>query len=148
MQSALKSFLVRASAGQFRIENSQDIWRLLVTITVRKARQQVRAHHAIGRAVDREVPQPLEGKPSIVDQLTEEPSVAEALACAEILEQLVQGDPPEYARVLELRLADYSLREIAAELQLTKSTVESILNVLKSRLQRRWTQLSGGGEKA
>ena len=127
----------------FRIDNSQDIWRLLVTITVRKARQQVRAHHAEGRAVDREVAQASTSDLAIVDQLTEEPSVAEALACAEILEQLVQGDPPEYARVLELRLADYSLREIAAELKLTKSTVESILNVLKSRLQRRWTQLMG-----
>ena len=142
MQSALKSFLVRASAGQFRIENSQDMWKLLVTITVRKARQQVRTHHADVRAVDREVPQALAGELAIVDQLTEEPTVAEALTCAEILEQLVRDDPPEYARVLELRLADFSLREIAAKLGLTKNTVESILNVLKSRLQRRWKDLS------
>ncbi len=144
MQSALKSFLMRASAGQFRIDNSQDMWKLLVTITVRKARLQVRAHNADVRAVEREVPQPLDGELAIVDQLTEEPSVAEALACAEILEQLVRDDPPEYARVLELRLADFSLREIAAELDLSKNTVESILNVLKSRLQRRWTDLSVG----
>lgn len=142
MQSALKSFLVRASAGQFRIENSQDMWKLLVTITVRKARQQVRVHNAEIRAVDREVPQPLAGEVSIVDQLTEEPSVAEAVACAEEIDRLVKDDPPEYARVLELRLADYSIREIADELRLTKGTIESILNVFKSRLARRWNELS------
>lgn len=136
MQSALKSFLVRASAGQFRIENSQDLWKLLVTITVRKARQQVRAHHAERRAVDREVPQPREGEDAIVDLLTDEPTVAEALECAEIVQRLVKDDPPEYARILELRLADYSLREIAAQLKISKSTVETILNVLKARLQR------------
>lgn len=143
MQSALKSFLVRASAGQFRIENSQDMWKLLVTITVRKARQQVRAHNAEIRAVGREVPQPLVGEVSIVDQLTEEPSMAEAVACAEEIDRLVKDDPPEYARVLELRLADYSIREIAEDMSLTKGTIESVLNVFKSRLERRWNELSG-----
>ncbi len=31
----------------------------------------------------------------------------------------------------------------ACELGLTKNTIESILNVLKSRLQSRWSDLSG-----
>ena len=54
----------------------------------------------------------------------------------------MKDDPPEYARVLELRLADYSIREIAEDMSLTKGTVESILNVFKSRLERRWNELS------
>ncbi len=140
MQSAVKSFLMRASAGNFRIENSQDMWKLLVTITVRKAREQVRHHTAERRDIGREVAQPPPGEAAIVDQLTDEPSVSEAIACAEILEQLVRNDPPEYARVLELRLADYSIREIAAELGLTRGTVETIVNVLKNRLRRRWDE--------
>ena len=86
--------------------------------------------------------QPLLGEAAIVDQLTEEPSLAEAVACAEELDRLVKDDPPEYARVLELRLADYSIREIAEDLNLTKGTVESILNVFKNRLERRWNELS------
>lgn len=48
----------------------------------------------------------------------------------------MKGDPPEYARILELCLADYSLREIAAQLKVSKSTVETIQNILKARLQR------------
>ena len=142
MQSALKSFLMRASAGNFRIENSHDMWKLLVTITVRKAREQVRHHTAERRDIQREAAQPLLGEAAIVDQLTEEPSLAEAVACAEELDRLVKDDPPEYARVLELRLADYSIREIAEDLNLTKGTVESILNVFKNRLERRWNELS------
>lgn len=54
----------------------------------------------------------------------------------------MKGGPPEYARVLELRLADYSIREIAEDMSLTKRAVESILNVFKSRLERRWNDLS------
>ncbi len=142
MQSALKSFLMRATAGSFRIENSQDMWKLLVTITVRKAREQVRHHTAERRNIQREAAQPLLGEAAIVDQLTEEPSLAEAVACAEEIDRLVKDDLPEYARVLELRLADYSIREIAEDMNLTKGTVGAILNVFKSRLERRWNELS------
>ncbi len=51
----------------------------------------------------------------MLDHLTEEPSLAEAVACAEEKDRLVKEDPPESPRVLELRLADYSIREIADE---------------------------------
>ena len=68
--------------------------------------------------------------------------MAEAVACAEEIDRLVKDDPLESARVLELRLADYSIREIAEDMSLTKGTVKSILNVFKSRLERRWNELS------
>src|SRR5438552_1040222 len=54
VQSAYRSFFVRACAGEYRLERSGDLWRLLVTIVLNKLRGQVEHHTAGKRALDLE----------------------------------------------------------------------------------------------
>ena len=46
VQSVFRTFFRRSAAGEFRIDSSAQLWRLLVKITVRKARALARYHSA------------------------------------------------------------------------------------------------------
>lgn len=138
VQSVFRSFFARAQAGQFRFENSEDIWRLLVTITLCKARYVVRREkQAECRTVDREIGQAPDGEDWLVDAMSEQPSVSDALVLADEVHRLVEGLPETYQQVLELRLADHSVAEIAAQLRLSRQSVYHMLDAFKERLARR-----------
>ncbi len=64
VQSAMKSFFVRAGNGDFRAEHPGDLWRLLATITMRKV-SRATVHH---RAAKRDVRQ--EAKPEAAEDAT------------------------------------------------------------------------------
>jgi len=44
VQSACRTFLRRAQIGQFRLADSEELWRLLCAITLTKVREQTRFH--------------------------------------------------------------------------------------------------------
>jgi RNA polymerase sigma-70 factor (ECF subfamily) len=46
VQSVFRTFFRRCSQGEFQIDTSAQIWRLLVTLTLRKARAHARRHLA------------------------------------------------------------------------------------------------------
>src|ERR1043166_1704545 len=46
VQSVFRTFFRRSAAGEFRIDNSAQLWRLLVQITLRKAQAKGRHHQA------------------------------------------------------------------------------------------------------
>ena len=59
-QSMFKSFCLRQQKGEFDLAGRDDLWKLLVTITLRKARNAANAHRRRKRDVARE--QTLAGK--------------------------------------------------------------------------------------
>src|SRR5689334_8029550 len=54
VQSAYRSFFVAAGRGQFELQRSGDLWRLLVEITLHKLYRTAQHHLAQQRAVSRE----------------------------------------------------------------------------------------------
>ncbi len=80
VQSVFKSFFVRDSQGQFQIDSSDDLWKLLVTLTVRKARGIWRKNTAGKRDVNRELPQAESDSTMLLGALSREPSIVEALS--------------------------------------------------------------------
>src|SRR6516165_8459099 len=56
VQSVFRTFFRRSAAGEFRIDNSDELWRLLVRITLQKARARSRNHTARARDVAAEEP--------------------------------------------------------------------------------------------
>src|SRR5947209_13963839 len=46
VQSVFRTFFRRCAGGEFHIDSDVDLWRLLVTITIRKARANARHHTA------------------------------------------------------------------------------------------------------
>ena len=142
--SAYRSFFLRARDGRLTLDRSGDLWRLLVAITLNKVRRQVAFERAQKRSVDREhrlgtseLTEPAEfGGPRA-------PGAAEALAAADELECIMAGLPPFKRRLLELRLGDCPIPEIAAETGRSERTVRRALAELQRLLERR---LLEGGE--
>src|SRR5438552_7151540 len=86
--SAYRSFFVRARDGQFALTDSGDLWRLLVTIVLRKLYRQAAHHTADKRSVDREQPLP-DGGDSVWESfqpVSGSPTVEEAVAMADLVE--------------------------------------------------------------
>ncbi len=55
VQSVFRSFFRRHQEGQFRFEDSHDVWRLLAAMTFRKAKNAIRFHHRDQRDASREI---------------------------------------------------------------------------------------------
>lgn len=137
VQSAYRSFFARARDGQFELHPGNDLWQLLVAITLHKLQHQVRWNHADKRAAFRE--QPLEGSAQTgaagVPVFAREPAPIEAVTLVDEVEQLMARLEPLQRRILELRLQGYDREEIAATVERSECTVRRILKQVEEHLQ-------------
>lgn len=135
--SAYRSFFLRARDGKLSLRRSGDLWRLLVAITLNKVRHQAARHRAEKRSVDRE--QGLEGRDLPVDA-ERQPSPLEGLIVAEELERLMGQLAPLKRQVLELRLLDEPIAQIALKTGRCERTVRRLLADLQKLLEERLLQ--------
>src|SRR5215510_14860324 len=127
VMSAYRSFFVAARDGKFHIQHGDDLWRLLVEVTLHKLYHAAHRHLADRRSVNRE--QHATGASTDFFQFaSREPTPDEALAAADeltaILSQLGERD----RQVLELRLQGYEHEEIADRLSCSERTVRRAIN--------------------
>lgn len=134
VQSVFRSFFARAERGEFRIDDSAQLWRLLVTITLRKTRRSGRHHTAERRDAAREQ-SPADDEGFLI-AIAAEPGPDAAVALADQVEALLQGLTPWHAQVLELRLAGHSPTEIAGQHGKSRQAVYRALADLQERLAR------------
>lgn len=139
VQSAFASFCLRVQAGEFRVDDRDDLWNLLGVITTRKARQQVRHEKAekrgAGRVLGEQALTKPDGSPLPLDEAAADLPTAEFdLHCEELLAKL----DPELREVAVLRLLGYRNREIAEMRDCTERKVERKLNLLRLRWEAEW----------
>ena len=139
VQSVFRTFFRRSAAGEFRIDSSAELWRLLVQITLQKARAYGRQHTAGVRDVAAEVPGG--GAALLTEALAHEPGPAEAAALVDQIEELLRGLPALYCDLLQLRLEGHSVSDTAARLGVSRRTVHRALTLLQQRL----TRIAGSG---
>ena len=132
VQSVFRTFFRRSAEGQFQIDTSAQLWRLLVQITVQKVRTRGRYHAAKKRSAAAEV-RP-EDESWVVEALDREPDPAAAAELVDLMEAMLQGVPPLYCRVLELRLQGMVPADVARELSISRNTVYRALELFKQRL--------------
>jgi RNA polymerase sigma factor (sigma-70 family) len=132
VQSVFRTFFRRSAEGQFQIDTSAQVWRLLVKITLQKVRTRARYHARKKRSAAAEV-QP-EDDSWVAEALTREPDPAAVAELVDLMEELVQGVPPLYCRVLELRLQGMVPADVARELNISRNTVYRALELFKQRL--------------
>jgi RNA polymerase sigma-70 factor (ECF subfamily) len=133
VQSVFRTFFRRSAAGEFRIDSSGELWKLLVQITVTKVRVHARQHTAAVRDVTAEVP----GSGAyLAAAVAHEPGPAEAAALVDQIEALLRGLPALYADLLQLRLEGHSVADTAARLGVSRRTVHRGLVLLRQRLTR------------
>jgi RNA polymerase sigma-70 factor (ECF subfamily) len=112
-QSVLASFFVRAAAGQFDLEDPDELLRLLVVMARRKLAKQVRLHRAGRRDYRRSEPREpeyLEGR------LGADPSPSRLIAGRELLEEFHRRLTDEERQLADLRAQGYGWAEIAGQL--------------------------------
>jgi RNA polymerase sigma factor (sigma-70 family) len=138
LQSMYKSFCRRQRRGDFDLANRDQLWNLLVQITLRKARNTAARHHQGSRDVRREV-SPAEGQSdlglpeAILDQIDSDgPTPAEAALMNEALERRLQTlKDPRLRRIALSKLEGYTNPEVAAQLRCTVRTVERKLDRIR-----------------
>lgn len=141
--SAMNSFFDGAKKGKFQPRDRDELWKLLATITVRKATAQLRKHYAKKRGGGDVRGESVFMRPGDasenfgIDQVLDDKQLPEmslklAGTCEEMLEQL--GDD-SLRRIALMRLEGFSNDEIATELNVSLATVKRKLK----RIREAWT---------
>ncbi|WP_197454638.1 RNA polymerase sigma factor [Stieleria varia] len=137
VQSVFRSFFRRQEQGAFHIEHSEELWQLLVTLTLCKTRSQARKHTAEKRDASADV------VISDVNQMFDrQPSHEDALALWEEMEMVLQGLPDRTAEIISMRLEGLNRSEIAKQLNLSRQTIHRILKLVQERIKQRFEQFS------
>ncbi len=141
LQSMYKSFCMRHRRGDFDLANRDELWNLLVQITLRKARGTANHHSRGKRDVRREQAAPGDGgfaqpAASILDQIDSDgPTPAEAALLNEALERRFQMlEDPALRQIALWKLEGYTNQEIAGQLDCALRTVQRKLE----RIQAYW----------
>ena len=128
VQSACRTFLRRAKAGEFSLSEAGDLSRLVCTIALTKAREQARFHGRQRRNVGRE--SPLDGVP----EAASEPSAEEAAAIGEALRAVLDGLDEESRTIVLLKMEDLTHDEVAARVGCSERTVRRLLTRVRADL--------------
>lgn len=145
LQSMFKSFYLRQRRGEFDLANRDDLWGLLVTITIRKALNAANRNQRAKRDVRRELCY-LDGDSGLSQWALEQtsargPTPAEAALLNEELERrLAALADPELLQVAICKLEGFTNREIAEERRCTERTIERKLE----RIRSRWARIANG----
>ena len=138
--SAFQSFCDRAGRGQFpQLSDRDDLWRLLATITVRKAldtiRQQSRQKRGGGQVLGESallVGAGTEGD-GLAEVLSREPTPDEVAGFAENYHRfLARLQEPPLRTIALRRLEGQTTREIARALDVSTKTVERKLQLIRA----------------
>jgi RNA polymerase sigma factor (sigma-70 family) len=132
VQSAFRTFYRRAAGGKLNIDNSAELWRLLVKITLRKVAAAARRHTAGVRDAGAQTAD----NADLASAAARDPGPAEAAALVDQIDAILQGLPEMYGQLLELRLQGYSADEIAPRLRVSRRTVYRSLELLQERLEQ------------
>ncbi len=132
VQSVFRTFFRRNAQGDFHIDSSVDLWRLLAKITLLKTRAVARFHSAKLRDVNAEAGV---GDEWIAEAAATEPGPAEAALLLDQIEALLAGLPETYREILLRRLEGHDAAAIAIQLGLSRRTIQRGLNLLRDRLK-------------
>src|SRR5438876_5546862 len=116
VQSVFRSFFGRAQKGKFVFKDDNDIWKLLVQITIHKTLKQVAYHRRAKRDAGAEVSAASRDQDLLVTYLSREPTPAEAAIFVDQLEFFLRALRPEDRTIVQMRLEGYDQTEIARRL--------------------------------
>jgi RNA polymerase sigma-70 factor, ECF subfamily len=116
VQSVFRTFFARLKDDRFEISGQDDLFRLLVRITVHKTLRQIAHHRAAKRDPSLETGQTDSAREQLVQLLAHEPTPEATVSFLDQLEHFMAQLPKEDRAILELRMEGYSTDEIAQKL--------------------------------
>jgi RNA polymerase sigma factor (sigma-70 family) len=135
-QEVLNSFFRRQAAEPFDVDNEDALWGLLAEITFRKCNRwnrRLSARKRGGRLASWQATDLSDAEWQAIDSA---PRPDDAAVLTDTLAELYGGLKEQECRICELRLQNYKVREIAAQVNLTEETVSRKLGRIKDKLQR------------
>jgi DNA-directed RNA polymerase specialized sigma24 family protein len=138
--------IVGIQAQKFpELDDREDLWKLLVVVTNRKAIAQQRRHFAAKRP-DQRMNEPF-GESEIAVP-GREPSPEFAVQFAEEVQRMLAALPSEdFRRVALLRMEGYTNREIAEKLDWYEVKVERRLRIIRKQWATEWEETNGSVAK-
>jgi RNA polymerase sigma-70 factor (ECF subfamily) len=130
VQSVFRTFFTGAKQGLYKVPGGQDLWRLLLVISLNKIRAKGAYHSAAKRDARRTASLNAVGpggEPS--DQDSGEQAFFQV-----VVQEALESLPVDYREVVELRIQGYEVDEIATKCNRAKRTVERILQEARKRL--------------
>ncbi|VTR99463.1 RNA polymerase sigma factor [Tuwongella immobilis] len=139
VQSVMQDFLElpdqkRLTIESYQIDSWAQLYGLLARMTVNKCLNRIRSLAAVSNQ-----PNAASGTSTgeaLMQLASVGPTAEDEIAYAELVKQLLDSFSPMELDVLQLRMAGRTIREIAAELALTETTVESTITRLRRRTKR------------
>lgn len=138
LQSVFRSFFRRQQNDEFHLDDWDELWALLVTITVRKCCKQARYFRSDKRDISREE------SPEIVDGenqefpawqlISREPTPQQAVLLAELLDEIMRPFDEQSQIIISMRLQGHSEKEISHEIHKTERTVRRVLSRVRNQL--------------
>lgn len=139
VQSVFRSFFRRARAGQYDVPEGNELWSLLLVMTLNKIRKKADYHTAQQRDVRRTTVQ----KSQEIERIASGagPGDEEALMMLQmVIDDLVEHLQSEKAEMIRLRIAGWEIQEIADQTKRSKRTVERTLQEFRDRLTNELSQ--------
>jgi RNA polymerase sigma-70 factor (ECF subfamily) len=131
VQSVFRRFFQAARQGNYDAPAGDDLWGLLLVITLNK----IRSEKSYQRAAKRDVRRTIDpGNGFSLEQIAERGDVADALLRLHVEEALARL-PADYRAVVELRMEGHEVQEIAQQTGRSKRTVERILQESRQALR-------------
>jgi RNA polymerase sigma factor (sigma-70 family) len=146
VQSVFKSFFGDLRDGDFDLKTWDNLWSLLVVITLRKCGRKVKHFLGPWRDVRREAtnaPSADESMASCI-ALAHDPTPAEAVVLSEIVEQTLRPLKERERKVFEMHLQGHAIEEICAQVQRSEYTVRDVLKRIEKGLEKQCEEILSG----
>lgn len=133
VQSVFRTFFRRASAGYYEVPAGEELWRLLLVLSLHKVRDLAVHHRAQKRDVSRTWS--VDNADSPAGELTADDRLAyDSLRL--VVAGLVSDLPESNRRIVDLRIEGHEVDEIAKRSGRSKRTVERTLQQFRDRLRQ------------
>jgi RNA polymerase sigma-70 factor (ECF subfamily) len=146
VQSVFRSFFGRVKAGKFRIEEQDDLGKLLVRITVNKTLRKVEYHRAAKRDPSKEVIQGDHASDDLLQVLDRDPTPEAVVAFVDQLDHFLNQLRPEERQILELRFQGYTNGEITKKLGIYDRKIRRLIERVRGLAEQEGWTIEGQGE--
>jgi len=139
VQSVCRTFLRRVEVGQFELDDSESLWRLLCAITLTKVREKARFHMRKKRSLDREVRasggDDDDRGGGMFDMPGGDLTPSIQIEFADTFEHLISQLDDEERIVVDMKLQQKSNAETAEKLGSSERTVRRLLAKLMTKFE-------------
>jgi RNA polymerase sigma-70 factor, ECF subfamily len=131
LQSVFLSFFRKAASGLYDVPEGEELWNLLLVITINKIRAKGKFHHAARRDVRKNIgAETLETIPINLEE--DEQALAELHM---VIDEILVTLPNKSAQIVELRIAGHEISDIARQTGRSHRTVERTLQEFRHQLR-------------